>query len=70
DPTKDKIHQNTHLMIHDFFYVAEVMHAISQGDWGHVEDILPNLAMIFHGAWSKNYCTEILHFIHNLKYVW
>jgi hypothetical protein len=70
DPTKDKIHQNTRLMIHDFFYVAEVTHAISQGDWGRVEDILPNLAMIFRGAGSKNYCTEILHFIHNLKYVW
>ena len=70
DPVMDKAHQNTRLLVHDLLYVAEVTRAISAGDWGRVEDILPQLAMIFRGAGSKNYCTEILHFIHNLKKVW
>lgn len=70
DLLDDKVHQNTRLLIHDLLYVAEVTRAISSGDWGRVEDILSKLAMIFRGAGSKNYCTEILHFIHNIKKVW
>ncbi|KAF8257110.1 hypothetical protein EI94DRAFT_1819015 [Lactarius quietus] len=31
---------------------------------------LPLLAMMFRGASGNNYCTEILHFILNLKHVW
>ncbi len=69
-PSKDVIHQNTRLLIHDLLYVAEVTRAISDGDFGRVEDILPNLAMMFRGAGGKNYCTEILHFMHNMKKVW
>ncbi|KAF8871290.1 hypothetical protein BD779DRAFT_1631677 [Infundibulicybe gibba] len=69
-PDHDRAHQNVRLLIHDLLYVAEVTRAISDGDWGRVEDILPNLAMIFRGAGSKNYCVEILHFIRNMKKVW
>jgi len=69
NPARDKTHPNTCLLIHDLLYVTKVTHVISDGDWGHIEDILANLAMIFYGAGSKNYCTEILHFLHNLKYV-
>jgi hypothetical protein len=50
--------------------MAELVRAISDGDIGRIEDMLPMLAMMFRGAGSNNYCTEILHFIHNLKYVW
>ncbi|KAK7035128.1 hypothetical protein R3P38DRAFT_3312220 [Favolaschia claudopus] len=63
----DNLRENTRRLVHD---VAEVTRAISDCDFGRVEDLLGNLAMIFRGAGSKNYCTEILHFIHNLKYVW
>ncbi|KAJ7211405.1 hypothetical protein GGX14DRAFT_362904 [Mycena pura] len=66
----DDIHGNTRRLIHDLLHVAEVTHAISDGDFGRVEDLLGNLAMIFRGAGSKNYCTEILYFMHNMKYVW
>ncbi|KAJ6550620.1 hypothetical protein DFH09DRAFT_829723, partial [Mycena vulgaris] len=66
----DIVRENTRKLIHDLLYVAEVTRAISSGDFGRVEDILSNLAMIFRGAGSKNYCTEILYFMHNLKYVW
>ncbi|KAJ6608468.1 hypothetical protein B0H10DRAFT_1815723 [Mycena sp. CBHHK59/15] len=66
----NNIHRNTHRLIHDVLHIAEVTRAISAGDFGCVEDLLSNLAMIFHSAGSKNYCTEILYFIHNFKYVW
>ncbi|KAJ7838985.1 hypothetical protein B0H13DRAFT_2677309 [Mycena leptocephala] len=66
----DNIHGNTRRLIHDLLHVAEVTRAIADGDFGRVEDLLGNLAMIFRGAGSKNYCTEIMYFIHNLKYVW
>lgn len=70
DPSNDIVHQNIRLLIHDLLYVAELIQAISDGDIGRVEDILPQLAMIFRGAGGNNYCTEILHFIYNLRHVW
>ena len=70
DPDKDRAHQNLRLLCRDLLYVAEVVHAISNGDIGRIEDILPMLAMMFRGAGSNNYCTEILHFMLNLKHVW
>ncbi|KAJ7679963.1 hypothetical protein B0H17DRAFT_943641 [Mycena rosella] len=66
----DTIHGNTQRLIHDLLHVSEVTHAISDGDFGHVQDLPGNLAMIFRAVGSKNYCTEILYFMHNLKFVW
>ncbi|KAF8272425.1 hypothetical protein EI94DRAFT_1566159 [Lactarius quietus] len=70
DPDRDWAHQNLRLLSRDLLYVTELVRAISDGDIGRIEDMLPILAMMFRGAGSNNYCTEILHFIHNLKYVW
>jgi len=70
DPEKDKVHQNIRLLTRDLLYVAELVDAISAGDIGRVENFLPQLAMVFCGAGSNNYCNEILHFILNLKHVW
>ena len=70
DPDRDRAHQNLRLLTHDLLYVAELVCAISDGDIGRVEDILPTLAKMFRGAGGNNYCTEILHFILNLKHVW
>lgn len=70
DPDKDQVHQNLCLFTCDLLYVTELVHAISDGDLGHIKDMLPMLAMIFWGAGGNNYCTEILHFILNLKHVW
>ncbi|KAH9020749.1 hypothetical protein EDB84DRAFT_1621797 [Lactarius hengduanensis] len=58
DPDRDRAHQNIRLLAHDLLYVAELVRAISDGDIGRIEDMLPMLAMI------------ILHFIFNLKHVW
>ena len=70
DPDRDRVHQNTRLLSRDLLYTAELIRAISDGDIGRVEDMLPILAMMFRGAGGNNYCTEILHFILNLKHVW
>ncbi|KAG1908727.1 uncharacterized protein F5891DRAFT_936980 [Suillus fuscotomentosus] len=69
EPT-DTAHHNLQLLTRDLLYVLELTSAISHGDWGCIEDILGNLAMIFRGAGSNNYCSEILHFLFNLKKIW
>lgn len=67
---KDIIHENILRLTHDLLYVTELVKAVKDGDIGHVEDILPDLACMFRGAGSNNYSTEILHFLFNLKEVW
>ncbi|KJA21726.1 hypothetical protein HYPSUDRAFT_100027, partial [Hypholoma sublateritium FD-334 SS-4] len=62
--------ENICKLTRDLLYFAELIRAISDGDIGRIEDVLPQLAMMFRGAGGNNYCTEILHFIHNLKHVW
>ena len=66
----DIVHANTVLLTRDLLYVAELIDAISTGDFGRIEDILPDLACVFRGAGSNNYSTEILHLLFNLKEVW
>ena len=70
DPDRDRVHQNLRLLTRDLLYLTELVHAILDGDIGRIEDMLPMLAMMFRGAGGNNYCTEILHFILNLKHVW
>ncbi|KAH9018498.1 hypothetical protein EDB85DRAFT_1873698, partial [Lactarius pseudohatsudake] len=67
---KDKAHQNLRLLTRDLLYVAELVRAISDGDISRIEDFLPQLAMMFRGSGGNNYCTEILHFLLNLKHIW
>lgn len=66
----DNVHYNICLLTHDLLYVLELVHATLAGDFSRIEDILGNLALIFHGAGSNNYCSKILHFLYNLKKVW
>ncbi|KAG9310626.1 hypothetical protein JVU11DRAFT_9194 [Chiua virens] len=66
----DNAHRNIRLFTRDLLYVLELVHATSEGDFGRIEDILGNLAMIFRGAGSNNYCSEILCFLHNIKKMW
>ena len=70
DPLEDIAHQNILLLTRDLLYMIELTSAISEGDFGRVEDLLPALARIFRGAGSNNYSVEILHFITNLKHIW
>ncbi|KAJ7938077.1 hypothetical protein B0H13DRAFT_1476684, partial [Mycena leptocephala] len=66
----DVAHQNIRLLTRDLLMVAVLVRAISDGDIGRVEVLLPHLAMMFRGSGCNKYCTEILHFLQNLKYVW
>ncbi|KAJ7892360.1 hypothetical protein B0H14DRAFT_3688546 [Mycena olivaceomarginata] len=66
----DVAYHNTRLLTRDLLMVVVLVRAISDGDIGRVEALLPHLAMMFRGAGCNKYCSEILHFIHNLKHVW
>ncbi|KAF9017398.1 hypothetical protein BDZ89DRAFT_961154 [Hymenopellis radicata] len=62
-PSDDIINQNTRLLLRDLLYLHELTDAVSSGDFGRIEDILPDIAAIFRGGGSNNYCTEILHLL-------
>jgi hypothetical protein len=70
DPDNDRVHQNIRILTRDLLYLCELVRAISDGDIGRIEDMLPQLAMMFRGAGGNNYCTEILYFILHLKHIW
>lgn len=70
DSNRDNVYSNVILLTRDLLYVLELVNAIPVGDFGRIEDILPDLASIFRGAGSNNYSTEVLHLIFNLKEVW
>ena len=70
NPQMDRARRNICLLMRDLLYVAELVRAISDGDWGRIEDTIGQLAMMFRRAGSNNYSTELLHFLHNLKLVW
>ncbi|KAK7016069.1 hypothetical protein R3P38DRAFT_3203850 [Favolaschia claudopus] len=70
DPKDDIAHHNIRLLTRDLLMVEVLVRAISDGDFGRVEVLLPHLALMFRGAGCNKYCTEILHFLHNLKHVW
>lgn len=67
---QDIIHENVTHLTHNLLYVAELVGAVSDSDFGCIEDGLPDLACIFCAAGLNNYSTEILHFLFNLKEVW
>lgn len=69
-PLDDCAHRNIRILVHDLLYAAELVRAVSDGDWGRIEDTLGQMTMIFRGAGCNNYSTELLHFIRNLKMVW
>ncbi|KAH9163046.1 hypothetical protein EDB89DRAFT_1912945 [Lactarius sanguifluus] len=69
-PVVDVVHRNVTLLTHDLLLVVELVDAIATGDFGQIEDILPNLACMFRGSGSNNYSMEILHLIFNIKEVW
>ena len=66
----DHAHHNLKVLTRDLLFVLELVEACSSRDFGRIEDILGSLCMMFRGAGSNNYCTEILHFLYNLKKVW
>ncbi|KAF7337280.1 hypothetical protein MSAN_02280500 [Mycena sanguinolenta] len=70
NPKDDIANHNIRLLTRDLLMIAVLVRAISDGDIGRVEVLFPHLAMMFRGSGCNKYCTELLHFIHNLKHVW
>jgi hypothetical protein len=68
--TEDAVLRNLILLIRDLLIFYDLGLAISSGDFGRVEVLLGTLTMMFTGAGCKNYTSEFLHFIQNLKKVW
>jgi len=66
----DNTFENVTRLTRDLLYILEIVDAVATGDFGRVEDILPDIACVFKGAGSNNYSAEILHFIFNVKQVW
>ncbi|KAF8834040.1 hypothetical protein BDN67DRAFT_873483, partial [Paxillus ammoniavirescens] len=62
--------RNLRNLTRDLLHISELISVISSGDFGRIEDILGNLAMMFRSAGSNNYCSEIPHFLYNIKKVW
>lgn len=67
---EDEIFSNFKLLNRDLLYFFELSAAISAGDFGRVELFLGSYLEMFTGAGCRNYSTELLHFIQNLKKVW
>ncbi|KAF8425828.1 hypothetical protein L210DRAFT_3341135, partial [Boletus edulis BED1] len=62
--------QNLRLLTRGLLRVRELTTAASNGYFGRVEDILGPLTMIFRGAGSNNYASELLHWIYSVKNIW
>ncbi|KAF9511074.1 hypothetical protein BS47DRAFT_1299423, partial [Hydnum rufescens UP504] len=71
DPgSMDDIFQQCVLFNRDAAIYFEVKNACQVGDFGQVEDLIPNMICIFHGGCCPNYANELLHLLQNLKYSW
>jgi len=68
--TDDPVLRNLVLLTRDLLTFYDLGLAISSGDFGRVEILLGVLTMMFTGAGCKNYTSEFLHFVQNLKKVW
>ncbi|EIW79498.1 hypothetical protein CONPUDRAFT_39834, partial [Coniophora puteana RWD-64-598 SS2] len=67
---EDVVNRNVGLLFRDLLHVFTLVSAISDGDYGRVENMFPSLACMFRGAGGNNYSSEILHMIHNFKHAW
>jgi hypothetical protein len=68
--TEDTALRNTILLNRDLLLFYELCLSVSSGDFRRVEILLGTLTIMFAGAGCKNYTTEFLHFIQNIKKVW
>jgi hypothetical protein len=57
-------------MARDLLDYVSLDQALSSGDVGHLEDMLPRLLFRFVGGGSKNYSLEILELLQSLHREW
>lgn len=71
DPeTEDGVRRNVKLLCRDLLRFHTFHRAVKSGDAGRIFELLGDFTIWFCGAGAKNYTTELLHFIRNLKKVW
>lgn len=68
--SEDVVFSNQRLLLRDLLYVFMLKNAISDGDFGRIEDFLGVIAVHMTGAGLQQTADEIMHFIYNLKNVW
>ena len=67
---EDLVYQNHRLLLRDTIYVVLLKRAISDADFGRIEDFLGVIAVGLLGGGLQDTCFEIMHFLYNLKNVW
>ncbi len=70
DAEQDQVFQNMRVMLRDLLYVVLLKDAISDGDFGRIEDFLGVLCIWFTGAEMEQTAEEIFQFIYYLKTIW
>lgn len=66
----DMVFENAVLFMRDALILREFTDAIKAGDSGRLIVVLKTYALLLRGAGRTKYAHEILHLVHNLKYVW
>lgn len=66
----DMVFENAVLFMRDALVLRKFNDAIKSGDSGRLVLILKILALSYRGCGRTKYAYEMLHLIHNIKYVW
>ena len=67
---EDQVYENHRLLLRDVTYVVLLKRAISDADFGRIEDFLGVIALGLLGGGLQDTCFEIMHFLYDLKNVW
>jgi hypothetical protein len=67
---RDELLHQSIQMAHDLLEYVSLDQALTSGDIGHLQDMLPHLLFHFAGGGSKNYTTEILELLQGLEHEW
>ena len=66
----DMVYRNHRLLLRDVVYIVLLKRAISDADFGRIEEFLGVIAVGLLGGGLENTCFEIMHFLNDLKNVW
>jgi len=62
----DQVYQNQRLLLRDAIYVVLLKRAISDADFGRIEDFLGVIAVGLLGGGLQDTCFEIMHFLYDV----
>ncbi|KDR68635.1 hypothetical protein GALMADRAFT_256920 [Galerina marginata CBS 339.88] len=64
------VYKNHRLLFRDVIYIVLLKRAISDGDFGRIEDFLGVIALTLLAGDLEDTCFEIMHLLYDLKNVW